>query len=317
MRAFILLSAGLSSVVFLACDPETETGGGTSAGMGGQAGGGTASSSGGSSGGSGGGSSASSSSASSTGSGMGCGTCDFTCCGAACINLDNDINNCGECGVVCPGSSPYCNKGKCDVPPCNGPLCGPGQTCCLSQCCAPGDLCCTIRGPVGDTTACSKPTESGTCPTGCASCMCTSPDTPIATPSGDRPIASLREGDLVYSIDAGQVAAVRIKAVTSMPAPGHVVVEVSLATGAVLRISPKHPTGDGRSFADLTAGSLLDGVEILSARSVPYAHDRTFDILPDSDTGTYYAGGVLIGSTLAQSAIFFREPSAPMSSASQ
>jgi hypothetical protein len=58
-------------------------------------------------------------------------------------------------------------------------------------------------------------------------------------------------------------------------------------------------------------------VEILSARSVPYAHDRTFDILPDSDTGTYYAGGVLIGSTLAQSAIFFREPSAPMSSASQ
>lgn len=31
---------------------------------------------------------------------------------------------------------------------------------------------------------------------------------------------------------------------------------------------------------------------------IPYGHEHTYDILPDSDTGTYVAGGVLIGSTL-------------------
>ena len=31
---------------------------------------------------------------------------------------------------------------------------------------------------------------------------------------------------------------------------------------------------------------------------VPYAHDFTYDILPASDSGTYFAGGALVGSTL-------------------
>ena len=37
---------------------------------------------------------------------------------------------------------------------------------------------------------------------------------------------------------------------------------------------------------------------VLSAEMVPYTHDRTYDILPASDSGTYVAGGALIGSTL-------------------
>jgi len=43
-----------------------------------------------------------------------------------------------------------------------------------------------------------------------------------------------------------------------------------------------------------------DGVRVVAASVVPYAHDATYDILPDSDTGTYFAGGILIGSTLAR-----------------
>jgi hypothetical protein len=41
-------------------------------------------------------------------------------------------------------------------------------------------------------------------------------------------------------------------------------------------------------------------VPILEVQTVPYAHRFTHDILPATDSGTYVAGGVLIGSTLAQ-----------------
>ena len=52
-------------------------------------------------------------------------------------------------------------------------------------------------------------------------------------------------------------------------------------------------------MGDLAADDRLDGVRIVSAELVPYRHSHTYDILPASDTGTYYAGGVLVGSTLA------------------
>ena len=72
-----------------------------------------------------------------------------------------------------------------------------------------------------------------------------------------------------------------------------------LAHGVVLHVTPNHPTADGRTFGDLTPGDRLDGVQIVGARVVPYGKAFTHDILPDSDSGTYVAGGVLIGSALA------------------
>jgi hypothetical protein len=87
--------------------------------------------------------------------------------------------------------------------------------------------------------------------------------------------------------------------VGSKPQNGHTVVRVVLASGNVLEISPEHPTADGRVFSELKAGTELDGVGITSVSRVPYQHARTYDILPASDTGTYFAGGVLIGTTLS------------------
>jgi hypothetical protein len=129
--------------------------------------------------------------------------------------------------------------------------------------------------------------------------ICNSPDTPIATPTGDRPIASLVPGDLVYSVHRGQVSIVPIAEVGRQSLHNHHVMRLLLATGTVLEISPGHPTADGRTLGDLAADDLLDGVRIVSATLVPYRHSHTYDILPASDTGTYYAGSALIGSTLA------------------
>jgi Hint domain len=134
---------------------------------------------------------------------------------------------------------------------------------------------------------------TGECP------ICAAPDTPIATPNGERPIASLRAGDLVYSVDHDAIVAVPLLKVGHTSVSQHRVVSVALQDGRVLQISPGHPTADGRTFADLLAGGQLDAEHsVLSAELVPYAYDATYDILPASSTGTYYAAGALIGSTL-------------------
>jgi Hint domain-containing protein len=133
----------------------------------------------------------------------------------------------------------------------------------------------------------------GACP------ICASPDTPIATPDGDRPIASLRVGDLVYSVDHEAIVAVPLVLVGRTPVAAHHVMRVVLADGAVLEMSPGHPTADGRPFGELAAGSALDDDHIVvSADLVPYKHDATYDVLPASSTGIYFAAGARVASTL-------------------
>jgi hypothetical protein len=156
------------------------------------------------------------------------------------------------------------------------------------------------------------PNEYGTCPQGCAPlCVCASPDTAIATPQGEQPIERLKAGDLVYSMDRGRLAVVPIARTHRSPVENHRVVRLVLSAGRVLEISPRHPTADGRTFGDLKRGDRLDGVGIASASVIAYTHDATYDILPASDTGTYFAAGVLIGSTLSPAAPLVTEVSAP------
>jgi hypothetical protein len=178
----------------------------------------------------------------------------------ACVNAP------AECPTVIPQASSACDE--------EGLSCGPNC-----------ELEVTCDGSVWQW-------NQGSCP------ICAAPTTLIATPSGEREIASLRVGDWVYSVNDGAIEAVKIVALGSTPVTQHSVVRVTLKGGAVLEISPGHPTADGRLFGELGRGDLLDGTEIDDAGLVPYVYDRTYDILPGSDTGTYFASGALIGSTL-------------------
>jgi hypothetical protein len=109
----------------------------------------------------------------------------------------------------------------------------------------------------------------------------------------------LRVGDSVYSVDHDAVVAVPVVSVTRTPVFAHHVMRVVLDDGATLEVSPGHPTADGRRFGELVDGALLDGQHrIVSAKLVPYTRNATYDILPASSTGTYFAAGALIGSTL-------------------
>jgi hypothetical protein len=129
--------------------------------------------------------------------------------------------------------------------------------------------------------------------------VCASPDTPIATPDGERRIADIRAGDLVYSVDHDAIRAVAVARVRRQPVQNHQVVQVITSDGRTLDVSAPHPTADGRTFGDLRPGGRLDGHLVESVEVIPYAPPFTYDILPDSDTGTYFAAGMQIGSTLA------------------
>ncbi|HJL15563.1 MAG TPA: Hint domain-containing protein [Sandaracinaceae bacterium LLY-WYZ-13_1] len=206
----------------------------------------------------------------------------------------------GDAGPRCEGMRP----GRCDEAGTSCECCpagGPTQRCLCTTTCNGDEDCTDPSRP-----HCNRPEtgiEMGICTPeefGCAwGSICASPDTPIETPKGERPIADLREGDLVYSLHRGAVVPRPLIRVHRTAVTDHAVVHVALETGRSLEISAGHPTADGRLFADLAPGDRLDGVEIVAVRTVPYAHPHTHDVLPDSDTGTYVAGGVLIGSTLA------------------
>jgi len=129
--------------------------------------------------------------------------------------------------------------------------------------------------------------------------ICLTATVRIATPDGAIPVSDLRAGMLVWTVDAGKRVAVPIAIVSHTPAPfGHRVIRVVLADGRAVVASPGHPTSDGRRIGALNPGDLLDGSRVVTIDVLPYSGD-TWDLLPRSSTGTYWADGVLLGSTLA------------------
>lgn len=184
------------------------------------------------------------------------------------------------------------------------PIGGPMETCICTTQCTTDDDCTEPSRPHCNID--TRFTERGICTPEEFVCRwgsrCAAPHTPIATPSGDRPISELCVGDLVYSIEDRAVVVVPIRAVQRVPVSNaHTVSRVTLASGAVLEISAGHPTADGRSFGDLHAGDELGGLHVETVvQAAPYAYPFTHDILPDSTSGAYFAAGALIGSTLAE-----------------
>ncbi len=242
-----------------------------------------------------------SSSAGGTGGSDSCGgPCPFglKCCNGVCVNKVNDFLNCGQCGLKCTGAHPFCDGDGCGIPACYAKSCTPDQQCCGTYCCAANELCCFDFTVGPGKLRCWPPTQQGSCPPGCPDCSCAAPNTPVATPNGERPIAEIREGDLVLSVHQGRIAAVPVRATRRKPVSGHRAVRVTLEGGRTILISADHPLADGGTVGQLRAGDRIHGVQVVASRVVPYPFDVTYDILPASDTGTYFAAGALVGSTL-------------------
>jgi hypothetical protein len=123
----------------------------------------------------------------------------------------------------------------------------------------------------------------------------------ISSPSGDIRVQDVRAGAQVWTTDlAGRRVVGIVLETGSTKAPiGHEVVSLRLADGRSVLASPGHPTADSRSLGDLRPGDLIDGSRVVATDLVSYA-GTTYDLLPSGPTGTYFADGIPLGSTLAQ-----------------
>ena len=131
--------------------------------------------------------------------------------------------------------------------------------------------------------------------------ICLARETRIATPDGERPVEDLRPGMTVWTTDGGGRRVVgRVLTVASTPVPmTHQVVHLVLSDGRTVDVSPGHRLPDGRRLGDLRPGDSVDGAVVASAALEAYGGGATFDLLPSGPTGTYWANGILLASTLA------------------
>jgi hypothetical protein len=145
------------------------------------------------------------------------------------------------------------------------------------------------------TVASRKPSGRPPCP------ICLAASTLISTPGGEVRVTDVKAGMLVWTAagDGTRIAATVVE-VGSVEVPsGHVMVHLRLADGRELLASPGHRAADGRPLGSLAAGDDLDGSRITLWELVPYGGSRTYDLLPGGPTGTYWANGILLSSTLA------------------
>lgn len=202
-------------------------------------------------------------------------------------------NRCGS-DLDC-ASGNLCHKNICTSPigkQCNGPsdTSCPTDFECIQGCGPPvareGDLpppyFCQLKGYIR------------ACP------ICLAKNTLIDTPLGIVRVQDLQTGAPIWTVDlfGKRVSGIVINTSKTHAPPNHRMVELVLADGRSLLVSPRHPTIDGRVVGDLSPGDLYDGAIVTSANRVAYNDEFTYDILPSGDTGFYFANGILLGSTL-------------------
>jgi hypothetical protein len=147
-------------------------------------------------------------------------------------------------------------------------------------------------------------TVSSRTPTGAPNCpICLAAATLISTPTGSVRVTDVKPGMLVWTVGVdGERIAAPVLEVGSIQVPaGHLMVHLVLADGRELLASPGHRTADSRQLGLLGRGDSLDGSTVTTWELVPYAGDRTYDLLPAGPTGRYWANGILLSSTLTAS----------------
>lgn len=130
--------------------------------------------------------------------------------------------------------------------------------------------------------------------------ICLASNTLIATPKGDVKVTDLKVGMTVWSPDAQGKKTVRIiiKLSKTLVPASHKVVHLVLSDARQVWVSPNHPLMNGQPVSTLHVSDLYDGASVVSSELVPYWDTATYDILPDGDTGAYWADGILLKSTL-------------------
>ena len=130
--------------------------------------------------------------------------------------------------------------------------------------------------------------------------ICLAAGTLIDTPNGPVPVEQLNVGIAVWTIDGSgeRIAGVVIKTTMTPVPPDFPVVRLGLSDGRTVTASPGHPTFEGRPLGKYQIGDTLDSARVVTVERIVYDGEATYDLLPDSSTGLYWANGVLLKSTL-------------------
>lgn len=135
---------------------------------------------------------------------------------------------------------------------------------------------------------------------GCGQPVCLSSDAMIDTPSGAVRVTDIQAGMPVWTLDATglRVRSVVAQTVRRPVLPGASIVHLALSDGRQVQVSAGHPTTDGRMIGDLTAGDVLDGARVVKAEVEAYEQPAKYDLLPAGETGSYWANGIPMNSTI-------------------
>ena len=130
--------------------------------------------------------------------------------------------------------------------------------------------------------------------------ICLASNTQIDTPSGLVNVKDIRTGALVWSMNAeSEKIASHVIEISHTDVPSnHHVIHLVLTDHREVWVSANHPTANGKIIGNLKIGDNYDGSRIIVADLIPYWDTATYDLLPDSATGYYWANGILLGSTL-------------------
>ena len=154
-----------------------------------------------------------------------------------------------------------------------------------------------IQGTIktsGEIQETSREPSINTCP------ICLVKGTLIDTPQGQIPVEQLVKGLAIWTMDAAgnRIAGKIIETASTIVPTSFHVLRIELNDGRNVTASPGHPTADGKAIVDYQVGDILDGAVVIAVTDITYENGVTYDILPDSATGVYWANGILLGSTL-------------------
>lgn len=130
--------------------------------------------------------------------------------------------------------------------------------------------------------------------------ICLASNTNIATPMDEINVKNITVGMRVWSQNKnGERIESTVIAVSHTAVPKiHRVIHLVLSDGREVWVSPEHPTITGMPVRELRAGDFYDGVSVRLSETIPYWDHETYDLLPNSDTGYYWANGILLDSSL-------------------
>jgi len=130
--------------------------------------------------------------------------------------------------------------------------------------------------------------------------ICLAENTWIATPQGQVNVKNIKVGSVVWSLDKnGNKVKSSVMKISNTDAPkNHKVVDLILSDKREVWVSLNHPTINNKPVGNLKVGDFYDNEKVESVKIIDYWAEKTYDLLPDSETGAYWANGIILGSTL-------------------